>query len=154
MKSHLFRFSMPVAGLVLGTMVFAMTVFGSAGGALASSTVIRQCQISTGPAARLSVTYTRQVKSGKVSKHFDASLEVSRADYKEGKWVKFLVRGVKVGSRKLIKDENGDLEADLQLTTKRSSGRKAWPDNFPNVKPGTTVKAKIGKTVVLSCTLS
>lgn len=118
-----------------------------------AATKISKCQIVSGSEARLSVAYTAVDQGNQAEKQFDADLELTPGDYKKGQKVKFLVKGVEVASQRLKLDKNGDLEADVKLTTKKKKGKKAWPDNFPKVKVGTTVAAEIRGTTVLSCTL-
>ena len=118
-----------------------------------AGTKVSQCQIAISSAGRLSVTYTAEGKGKQAAKQFDADLELTPGEYKKGQKVKFLVKGVEVASQRLKLDKNGDLEADVKLTTKKKKGRKAWPDDFPRVKPGTTVATQIGETNILSCVL-
>jgi hypothetical protein len=118
-----------------------------------AATTISKCQIASGSDARLSVVYTAVGQGNQAEKQFDADLELTPVAYKKGQKVKFLVKGVEVASQRLKLDNNGDLEADVKLTTKKKKGKKAWPDNFPKVKTGTSVAAEIRGTTVLSCTL-
>jgi hypothetical protein len=117
-----------------------------------AATEQKQCQIASGSLGRLSVVYTAISHGQEVTKQFDADLELHPSgQYKEGQPVTFVVRGVEVGKRRLKLDRNGDLEADLQLTTEAKRGPKVWPEAFPNIRPGTRVAAQIRGVTVLQC---
>jgi len=117
-----------------------------------AATKISSCQDTNGSTGRLSVVYAKG-QGKQAEKQFDADLELTPGDYSEGQKVRFLVKGVEVASQRLKLDKNGDLEADVKLTTKKKKGKMAWPDNFPKIKTVASVAAEIRGTTVLSCIL-
>ena len=113
-----------------------------------------QCQIVSGTQYRLTVSYATARRGQDTVQQFDAELELNpSAGFREGQVVQFLVRGVMVGRRKLEIDRNGDLDADLKLSTEFRKGPRAWPDDFPRVVKGTPVVARIGGRQIATCKL-
>lgn len=121
-------------------------------GAANAAAELRQCQAATGSQARLTVAYAAATKGQDVVRQFDADLELQASgQYKEGQIVRFLVAGVDVGWTRLARDANGDLEADLKLTTEKKRGPNAWSDDFPRVQSGTQIAAQMRGITILHC---
>jgi hypothetical protein len=118
----------------------------------AQAAVTLSCIHADSTKGRLSVVYATGSVGGQEVKQFDADVEVSPGSYKARQTVVFKVKGVTVGKRRLVRDNNGDLEADLKLLSTKTKGKKAWPAKFPPVSTGTTVTVRIAGKNALSCT--
>lgn len=138
----------------LAAMLGAAAVILLANPGTGAAAELRQCQVASGTQYRLTVSYATARRAQDTVQQFDAELELNpSAGYREGQVVQFLVRGIMVGRRKLEIDRNGDLDADLKLSTEFKKGPRAWPDDFPRVVDGTSVVARIGGRQIATCKL-
>lgn len=133
--------SLPLlAGVVLAATIVA--------GASQAQSVSRLKQCSSGTATlRFSVTYVEQGQGKNVTKQLDMDLEANRnSGFKAGQKVTFLIDGKKVKSTGFVADRNGDLDADIKVTSK--SGK-----DFPRVKDGSKASAEVRNGTVAICVL-
>jgi hypothetical protein len=97
--------------------------------------------------------YEERVRSTFTRKKFDAEFEARAGrNFTAGQRITFFVDSVAVGSATL-KAEFGDVVAELSLDNRPDNGDKPFPGNWPGIRAGSVVKAKLGSTVVLGCTV-
>jgi hypothetical protein len=110
-----------------------------------------ECDVEGPRETRLDARYEQRVRPTITRKKFDAQFEaLAGATFSAGQRITFTVDNVNVGSAPLKVVVGRELVAELDLDSPRDGG-KPLPANFPPIRSGSVVKAKLGTQVLLGC---
>lgn len=144
----------------IGKTALALAALGSAGllaapGARAAGFEAEiECRAGRERAVELEASHEVWERAGRTLREFEVDLEIEGGrGYAVGQVVTFRVAGTVVGTSKLSRDGDGDLNVGLDFESWRATGPRRFPAAFPKVGPGTEVAAAIGGRDVLACKL-
>ena len=136
------------AAILLATVAVALNATPSKAG-----DVRLECDVHGPRETHLHARYEERVRTTITRKKFDAQFEaLAGATFSAGQRITFTVDNVVVGNAPLRVIVGRELAAELDLNSPRDGG-KPWPSNFPPIHAGSVVKARLGTTVLLGCTI-
>jgi hypothetical protein len=141
-----------VSGLLTATLLAAVAVAFNATPSQAGDLRL-ECDARGPNETHLHARYEERVRTTITRKKFDAQFEaLAGNNFSAGQRITFTVDNVVVGHAPLRVIVGRELAAELDLDSPRDGG-KPWPANFPQVRAGSVVKAKLGTTVLLGCAI-
>jgi hypothetical protein len=94
------------------------------------------------------------VADGKQRREFEAEIDIEDGKgFAAGQVVNVFVDGKKVASRSLVRERDGDLKAEVEFKSWKTSGLSRFPAGFPAAKKGTVVAVRSKGKPILSCVL-
>ncbi|HET7680169.1 MAG TPA: hypothetical protein VFK79_08575 [Xanthobacteraceae bacterium] len=139
-----------LSGLITATLLATAAVAFNATPSKAAD-VRLECDVEGPHETRLHARYEERVRPTITRKKFDAQFEaLAGGTFSAGQRITFTVDSVVVGSAPLKVIVGRELAAELDLDSPQDGG-KPWPANFPRVRAGSVVKAKLGTSVLLGC---
>lgn len=113
-----------------------------------------ECRAGSERTVEFESSFERWTTKGEKRREFEASLDIEDGrGFAAGQIVTFHVDGKKVASRKLVRDLDGDLEAEVEFKSWKTSARSRFPAGFPKIEKGTTVSAVSKGKTLLTCRL-
>jgi hypothetical protein len=113
-----------------------------------------ECRAGSERTVKLDSSFETWTARGTERREFEAEIDIEDGKgFRAGQTVTFHVDGKRVASRKLVRDRDGDLDAEIEFKSWRSTGPSRFPAGFPAVATGTAVSVRSAGTTILSCTL-
>jgi hypothetical protein len=120
----------------------------------AARAVELECRAGSERSVAFEASHERWTVDGKPRREFEAEIDVEDGTgFSVGQQVNLFVNGRKVASRPLVRERDGDLSAEVEFKSWKTSGLSRFPAGFPAVKVGTVVAVRSKGAAILSCTL-
>jgi len=141
---------------LLGTLALTVVTLASlVTPADAKSSDIRfRCKARGPGQIALHASYVERARTRGVRTKFNAEFEARPGgSFNSGQQVSIVVDSTRVGTVVLTLAPSGELSGELEFDSKPGPGHTPFPANFPDVRDGSMIEAKVGGNTVLGCDL-
>jgi hypothetical protein len=113
-----------------------------------------ECRAGSERTVDFDASHETWTSGGQQRREFEADIDIEDGrGYAAGQAVGFFVDGKRVASRNLVRERDGDLAAEIEFKSWKTSGVSRFPKGFPAVKAGTVVEVRSKGKAILSCAL-